>query len=183
VDRSDDRSLSKLLSLMLRHRPQDFGVALTADGWAPVEAVLAALAARGRRVDRTQLAGLVAANDKQRFAFSDDGRRIRAHQGHSVRVELGHPAVAPPGRLFHGTVARYLPGIRVAGLVRGRRHHVHLSASAAQAQIVGRRRGEPVVVEVLAGDMAAAGHLFWLTPNGVWLTDHVPARFLIFPAP
>jgi putative RNA 2'-phosphotransferase len=176
-----DVSLSKLLSLILRHRPEDFGVTLTSDGWASVDAVLAAFAARGRPLDRARLHDLVRTSDKQRFALSDDGLRIRAHQGHSIAVDLGHPAAVPPPRLFHGTVARYLPAIRAAGLVRGRRHHVHLSASVTQAEIVGRRRGPPVIIEVRAAEMAAAGHAFVLTPNGVWLTDHVPPEYLIIP--
>jgi putative RNA 2'-phosphotransferase len=176
-----DTSASKLLSLILRHRPRDFGVTLAPDGWASVDVVLAALAAHGRPVNGEELRALVEASDKQRFALSEDGLRIRAQQGHSVPVELGHPAVSPPPRLFHGTVARNVPAIRAAGLVRGRRHHVHLSASVAEAEAVGGRRGRPIVVEVLAGEMAAAGHLFWLTPNGVWLADHVPPEFLIIP--
>jgi putative RNA 2'-phosphotransferase len=176
---SADTSLSKLLSLILRHRPQDFGVTLTSEGWASVDAVLAALEAAGHPSDRVRLGEIVRTNDKHRFALSDDGLRIRANQGHSVRVDLGHPSVTPPPRLYHGTISKFLSAIRTAGLVRGRRHHVHLSTSVGQAEIVGRRRGRPLVIEVLAAEMAAAGYVFLLSPNGVWLTSHVPPRFLI----
>jgi putative RNA 2'-phosphotransferase len=178
---SSDTTVSKLLSLILRHRPKDFGITLSPDGWASIDEVLTALATNGQAVDRGRLDNLVRSSDKQRFAVSDDGSRIRANQGHSVPVELDHPSARPPARLFHGTVARSLPGIRENGLLCGRRHHVHLSASVAVAKAVGGRRGQPVVLEVMAEEMAAAGHLFWLTPNGVWLTDHVPASFLVFP--
>ncbi len=174
-------NVSKLLSLILRHRPQDFGVVLDAQGWTPVDALLAALAARGVAVTRPELQRLVLRSDKQRFALSPDGRQIRANQGHSVQVELGHQSADPPEILFHGTVARFLPSIRAAGLVRGRRHHVHLSASRQQATAVGGRRGAPVVVEVLAGRMRADGHVFLLSPNGVWLAERVPPEYLLFP--
>jgi putative RNA 2'-phosphotransferase len=173
--------LSKLISLILRHRPADFGVVLDAAGWTSVEALLAALARRGLTVTPAELHALVAGSDKQRFALSDDGTRIRAQQGHSVAVALDHPVGSPPPRLYHGTVASALASIRVQGLVRGRRHHVHLSGSREQAERVGARRGAPVVLEIRAGAMAAAGHVFLLTPNQVWLTAHVPPEFLVLP--
>src|SRR5688572_26040197 len=166
---------------MLRHRPADFGLTLESDGWTSVESVLVALAAQGCPLTREGLADLVRASDKQRFALSEDALRIRANQGHSVDVELGHAPAQPPERLFHGTVARFLPSIRAQGLLRGQRHHVHLSALLEQAVVVGQRRGPPVVIDVLAGRMAAAGHVFLLSPNGVWLAEHVPPEFLIIP--
>jgi len=181
VSPPDPTRTSKLLSLILRHRPQDFGVVLDVQGWTPVDDLLAALAAQGVPLSRAQLEALVRASDKQRFALSPDGHRIRANQGHSVPVNLEHEARRPPDRLFHGTVARFLPSIRRVGLVRGRRHHVHLSATPEQAAVVGARRGAPVVLEVLAGPMSEAGHLFLLSPNGVWLTERVPPEFIVLP--
>lgn len=170
--------VSKLLSLVLRHRPGDFGVTLDAAGWVSVAALLDALHAHGDGVTDAELRAVVATSDKQRFALSDDGLRIRAQQGHSVPVALEHAPAAPPPVLYHGTVARFLPSIRARGLLRGARHHVHLSATIEGARAVGARRGVPVILEVGAAAMAAAGHVFLRTPNGVWLTDHVPAGFL-----
>jgi putative RNA 2'-phosphotransferase len=63
-------------------------------------------------------------------------------------------------------------------LLRGERHHVHLSATPELAHVVGQRRGHPVILEVRAAEMAAAGHELFLTPNGVWLTTHVPPEYL-----
>jgi putative RNA 2'-phosphotransferase len=74
-------ALSKRLSYVLRHRPDSIGVALTSDGWVPIETLLRALSAHGARVTREQLDAVVAGNNKQRFAV--DGERIRASQGHS----------------------------------------------------------------------------------------------------
>jgi putative RNA 2'-phosphotransferase len=170
--------VSKLLSLVLRHRPEDFAVTLDAAGWVAIDALLRALAAHGDPVTADELRHVVRASDKQRFAISDDGLRIRAQQGHSVAVELDHAPAAPPATLYHGTVARFLDSIRARGLLKGQRHHVHLSATIDGAHAVGARRGAPVILRVRAADMAAAGHVFWLTPNGVWLTAHVPAGFL-----
>lgn len=121
-------STSKFLSLVLRHEPGRIGLTLDAAGWTDVDALLAACAAHGVAITRGQLAELVAHSDKQRFALSADGDRIRANQGHSVEVELGLVAQAPPARLYHGTVHAALGAIRATGLERRARHHVHLSA-------------------------------------------------------
>lgn len=181
---TDTRRASKFLSLVLRHEPARIGITLDAAGWTDVAALLDALAAHGQPLTRAELDEIVRTSDKQRFALSADSTRIRANQGHSVEVELGLPAVVPPDVLYHGTVAAALPGIRVQGLVKGERHHVHLSADIETANKVGGRRGRPVVLAIDARGMAATGHTFYRSENGVWLVDHVPVAFITFsPAP
>ena len=171
--------LSKFLSLVLRHAPERAGVVLDAAGWAEVDALIAGARRAGVALDRARLERVVRDNDKQRFAFSPDGRRIRASQGHSVAVDLGLTPEAPPETLYHGTAARHLDAIRREGLRPGRRTHVHLSADAATAASVGRRHGRPVVLGVAAGAMHRAGHAFVRSANGVWLTDAVPPEYLL----
>jgi putative RNA 2'-phosphotransferase len=175
--------VSKFLSLVLRHNPGRIGIVLDEAGWTDVTALLAACAAHGVSLSRDDLAALVASSDKQRFALSPDGERIRANQGHSVEVDLQLAPAEPPPTLFHGTVEAAIASIRAQGLVRGQRHHVHLSADVATATKVGGRRGKPVVLTVRAGDMAAAGHVFYCSTNGVWLVDHVPPEFIVSEAP
>jgi putative RNA 2'-phosphotransferase len=172
-----DRALvgtSKFLSKVLRHAPESVGLRLDEAGWAEVDALLAAAARAGVALDRSTLERVVRENDKGRFALSDDGRRIRASQGHSVPVELGLEPREPPEVLYHGTAERNLESIRREGLRPGRRTHVHLSADEATALAVGRRHGRPVVLRVAAGRMHRAGHAFYRSDNGVWLTAAVP---------
>lgn len=176
--------ISKFLSLVLRHEPARIGITLDDAGWVDVDALLAACGAHGVPITRSALTAIVASSDKQRFALSADGQRIRANQGHSVDVDLQLAPAAPPPRLFHGTVAAVLPAIQAQGLLRGQRHHVHLSADVETATRVGSRRGAPVLLTVRAAEMAAAGHVFYRSSNGVWLVDHVPPGFLeLAPAP
>lgn len=170
--------VSKFLSLVLRHQPQSIGITLDGAGWVEVDVLLAALARHGRPLDRAQLAEVVRSSDKQRFALSEDGTRIRANQGHSVQVELGLAPQPPPARLYHGTVAAALAGIRASGLQKGARHHVHLSADRETAVKVGGRRGAPVVLVVRAAELAATGQVFYCSANGVWLTERVPPAYL-----
>jgi len=121
---------------------------------------------------------VVRENDKQRFAISVDGNRIRANQGHSVAVDLGLQPVEPPELLYHGTIAKFLDSIRASGLVRGTRQHVHLSPDLKTARKVGQRRGRAVILVVESGRMWRDGHLFYRSENGVWLTGHVPPEYV-----
>lgn len=172
---------SKFVSKVLRHAPESVGLRLDEAGWVGVDDLLAAARGAGVPMDRATLERVVAENDKKRFALSPDGERIRASQGHSVDVELGLEPVTPPEVLFHGTADRNLDGIRAQGLVSGKRTHVHLSADEATAVNVGRRHGRPVVLRVRAGELHRAGHPFYRSDNGVWLTDAVPADHIEFP--
>ena len=172
---------SKFLSFVLRHEPGSIGLALDAGGWVAIDALLAAARAHGRAISRALLDEIVATSPKRRFAVSDDGQRIRANQGHSVDVALGLPPARPPAVLFHGTVAAALPAIRAEGLRKMARHHVHLSPDEATARVVAARRGAPLILRVDAAGMHAAGLVFYVSDNGVWLTEHVPPRYLAIP--
>ncbi|MEM7386829.1 MAG: RNA 2'-phosphotransferase [Verrucomicrobiota bacterium] len=105
---------------------------------------------------------------------------IRARQGHSVKVDVGLPQKAPPEFLFHGTAETSLPSIRRHGLLKRRRQHVHLSSDEQTARQVGSRHGKSVVL-TKAGEMAVDGTPFFLSENGIWLVEAVPATVIVFP--
>lgn len=170
--------VSKYLSKHLRHQPQRLGLTLMAGGWVSVDALLAACAAHGIAISRAELEDVVARNDKQRFAFDATGTLIRANQGHSVPVDLQLAPATPPDVLYHGTGERAVDAIERVGLLKMRRHHVHLSPDHATALKVGARHGRPVVFVVNAAAMHQAGHLFYRAANGVWLVAHVPTAYL-----
>lgn len=170
---------SEFLSLVLRHKPEAVGIKLDEAGWADVRTPLDSMTAHGRALSQHELERIVEHNDKRRFQLSEDKQRIRANQGHSVDVDLGYLAQAPPALLYHGTVARFLGSIREAGLSRGSRHHVHLSRDRSTARNVGARRGNPIILKIDAARMHADGREFFVSDNGVWLTDHVPFKYVI----
>ncbi|AKU98978.1 RNA:NAD 2'-phosphotransferase [Labilithrix luteola] len=179
MDRARAVRISKLLGLGLRHDPARLRLVLDRAGWADVDAVLRGLASLGEPLDLDELEAIVVGMEKRRYAFSADGTRIRASQGHSVDVELGLAPTEPPDLLFHGTVERFLESILSAGILRGARTHVHLSVDVQTARIVAsRRRGAHVILSVRARAMHAAGSSFFLSENGVWLTEHVPPSFV-----
>ena len=173
--------VSKYLAKHLRHQPSRIGLTLDSAGWTDVDDLLRATAEHGFRLTREELDHVVAANDKKRFEFDDSGQRIRASQGHSIPVDLELPVKPPPPVLYHGTVAGSLPTIRRDGLKPMNRHAVHLSPDRDTAIKVGSRRGRPIVLTVHAARMAAAGHEFRVSANGVWLVDAVPPDFISIP--
>lgn len=171
--------VSKYLSRHLRHDPARIGIELDEHGWVDVDVLLKALDDRRFHVTRAELDEVVARNDKQRFAVRDG--KIRASQGHTIDVDLGLEPVEPPPVLFHGTSDRFLDAIRDQGLKAMDRHDVHLSPDRGTAVSVGSRRGRPVVLKIDTARMAAEGHVFYESDNGVWLTAHVPAWAITFP--
>jgi putative RNA 2'-phosphotransferase len=168
--------LGKLLALVLRHRPEVAGVTPDDAGWVDVEELVAGLRARGYPVTSADVERTVEADGKGRYELA--GGRIRAAHGHSIDVDLGLEPRTPPDVLYHGTVERFLASILASGLRPGSRRLVHLSEDVATARAVGRRRGEPVVLQVDAARLHAAGHAFRRSSNGVWLTDAVPPAYL-----
>jgi putative RNA 2'-phosphotransferase len=172
---------SKFLSYILRHAPESIGLSLDPQGWADVETLIEKANASGTVIDLEMLHKVVSESDKKRFTLSEDGKRIRAAQGHSVAVDLAYTAITPPDELFHGTATRFLDSIRAEGLRPGSRQQVHLSSDKITAEAVGKRHGKPVVLIIAAGKMAADGYEFFQAENGVWLTNSVPAKYLTVP--
>ena len=168
---------SRLISYILRHDPQSAGVTLDAHGWASVSELIDGVN-RTRRLTFELLEQIVAQDDKGRYAFNADKTKIRANQGHSIPVDVELTCAAPPAVLYHGSAEKYATAIAVGGLEPKTRLYVHLSADRATAIKVGSRHGVPVVYEVDAARMQADGFVFYLSANGVWLTEHVPVAYL-----
>lgn len=170
--------LSKFLSYVLRHAPQEIGLTLGDGGWVETEDLIAKAKAHGRPLTPELLREIVATNDKKRFTLSADGARIRAAQGHSVEVSLDLEPLPPPDVLYHGTAVKVLDRIMAEGLKPQSRRHVHLSLDEATARKVGQRHGKPVILAVASGRMHRAGAAFYRADNGVWLTDTVAPHYL-----
>ena len=173
--------LSKYLSFVLRHRPDDIDIQLSMDGWADVEELIARVNAKGRDLTLEDLCEIVAQDEKQRYAFNDDKTKIRANQGHSIDIDLKLEPIEPPEYLYHGTAQKNIDSIRTLGLQKRQRHHVHLSENEKTAKQVGSRYGKPVILIIAAKMMHEAGHEFYCSDNHVWLTDTVPTQFIQFP--
>lgn len=168
--------LSKFLSFVLRHKPEEIGIKLDSHGWANVSEIL-----QGMKISMEDLEFIVENNNKKRYSFNDDKSKIRANQGHSssLHIDLGLKEKIPPVVLFHGTKRQFLDKILKQGLKPMRRDHVHLSDNVQTAKIVAdRRKGESVLLQVDAARMVKDGQKFYLSENNVWLTKKVHPKYL-----
>jgi len=173
--------VSKFLTYVLRHRPDSIGVQLDKAGWVSITELLEKSETEfNGKLTRNLLDEIVTEDTKQRYAISPDGLRIRANQGHSVAVELELKEAIPPVTLYHGTHTGATDIIFKQGLQKMKRHHVHLSDCPQKAKEIGARRGKPVVLTVDTREMVRSGVKFYISQNGVWLTDFVEPKFLTF---
>ncbi|WP_020536670.1 RNA 2'-phosphotransferase [Lewinella cohaerens] len=172
------KSLSKFLSLILRHKPEVIGIKLDENGWADVDALIEGAMDKKKEIDLPILEAIVASDEKQRYTFNEDKSKIRANQGHSVKVDLELEPVKPPKILYHGTTERFVQSIMLKGIEPRSRNHVHLSEDVETATEVGDRRGDTMIFKVFSGAMFRDGYHFYQSANGVWLTDLVPNKYL-----
>ena len=124
-----------------------------------------------------KLEEIVSTDAKQRYSFNEGKTLIRANQGHSIPVDVELKEQRPPWILYHGTADRFMANIASEGLKKMRRLYVHLSENIETAINVGRRHGRPVVLEVHSGEMYKNGCKFYLSENGVWLTEYVNVKY------
>ena len=164
---------SKRLSFLLRHSTDPLVISLDG-GWARVSTILEIL-----HINRSELDEIVRTDRKTRYAYSADGLRIRANQGHSIPgvvVEMTRPE--PPEFLYHGTAAKFVDAILKEGLKPMSRQWVHISPDYATALKVGARHGTPVVLIFRAADFVKDGHELYLSANGIWQAKAVPPEYL-----
>lgn len=171
--------LSVFISLVLRHKPEVANITLDNYGYANVQELIESINKTGRKLDFSTLEDIVKSDKKGRYSFNGDRTKIRANQGHSIKVDVGLKECEPPKFLYHGTATRFMDSINEKGLNKMNRLHVHLSDNVNTALQVGKRHGEPIVLKIDSGTMYKKGYKFYLSENGVWLTDSVPSEFII----
>jgi putative RNA 2'-phosphotransferase len=176
----DLKHISKFLSLVLRHNPALIGLSMDAEGWVSIDELIEKSTRHGEHLTIALLDEVVTTSDKKRFAYDEDKTRIRANQGHSVDVDLKFEFKEPLEFLYHGTIDKFLDSIKATGLQKMERTHVHLSKDTNTAAAVGSRRGKAVILTIRAAEMHQDGFKFYLSANGVWLTNEVPAKYIDF---
>jgi putative RNA 2'-phosphotransferase len=171
--------ISKFLSLVLRHSPETIHVNMDKNGWVSIQELIDnANKYKNLHLTFDDIQFIVETNDKQRFRISDDGKRIRANQGHSIAVDLELENKMPPDILYHGTAIRFLDSIMKDGLKPAGRQYVHLSQTEEIAITVGKRHGKPVVLYIDTKTMYEENYKFYLSENKVWLVDNVPVKYI-----
>ncbi|EKQ57628.1 MULTISPECIES: RNA 2'-phosphotransferase [unclassified Clostridium] len=174
----EDMRISKFISLILRHKPEEIGLKLDDYGYIKTLDLINGLKRKGYKVTFSDIERIVDEDNKQRYSFNGDKSKIKANQGHSIAVNLELKSVEPPKVLYHGTATRFEEIICKEGIKKQSRQYVHLSADIETAAKVGRRHGELVIFEIDSSQMYKDGYKFFLSENKVWLTDYVPIKYL-----
>lgn len=169
---------SKYISYLLRHHPEKGNLTLDEHGYADVSKLIYAVCAKFPDFNEEELDAVVKHNDKQRYAYDENKKCIRARQGHSVTVDVELKPTLVQSYLYHGTAKKSLDAIFREGLKPMGRLYVHLSSDYGTAIRVGSRHGTPVVLLVDAMRMQKDGYEFYLSENGIWLTKTVPSQYL-----
>ncbi len=161
------------LAWLLRHDKEAFkNGKIDKYGWRLVSELI-----KEQGYTRQTLIDITNTNDKKRYEINKDLTKIRARQGHSIPVDVGLEEVVPPEFLYHGTATRFLSSIHKNGIVKGSRLYVHLSKDYDTAIKVGERHGIPCVIAIKANEMYNDGCKFYLSNNGVYLTDFVDTKY------
>ncbi len=174
------RKLSKFLSLLLRHRPARFPLALDAEGYAQLDEVLRLLNGlpNFRWATRADVEQVVEAPGRRRFEIDEAGERIRALYGHTA-FRPTYKAVTPPPVLYHGTAPDAFEAIRREGLRSMARQYVHLAATPETARSIAlRHTAEPILLRIDAACAHAEGLEFYHPVPEIYLCAALPPAYI-----
>lgn len=177
------KKIEQFMSYILRHQPEEISLTLDKDGYVDVEKFITNAQAVEHIANigftKKTLEEVVQKSAKQRFAFNEDKTKIRANQGHSVKINITYKIFNPTSVAYHGTDAKNVKQILDKGLLKMNRHHVHLTLDKKIAIENGLRfSGAFVLFEVDTFAMQRDGIEMLISDNNIVLVDTVPAKYL-----
>ena len=172
--------LGRVLTGILRHFPDRYGLTMEKQGWVALPQIVRAISQRHPAYHWLRVQHLVAiaeTDPKGRYEVRDD--RIRATYAHTVEVDLDLPTHNIPERLYYPVTADEATIVLEVGLKPSDRRKVHLSKTAQDAHSAGSvRTPSPVILEIDAGRARAAGIVIMQAGKTVFLVDQVPPEYL-----
>lgn len=172
-----EESLSKFMSKILRHTPEQFGVELDHEGFCPNNDLIKVIKSEDKwsEISESEITQVVENCSKKRYEIVNG--YIRANYGHSAG-RLEYKESTPPPVLYHGTNAKVVAKILLEGIKPMGRNYVHLSEGVEFASLAGKRRGELIILKVDTVEATVNHVKFYIANNGVWLSDYVPPQYL-----
>jgi putative RNA 2'-phosphotransferase len=172
--------LGRILTGILRHFPDRYGLTIEPTGWVSLPEIVRAVSQKHPAYHwlRTQHLVAIAETDaKGRYEVRDD--RVRATYGHTLEVELDLPTENIPDQLYYPVTAEEAGIVLEVGLKPSDRKKVHLSKTAEDARSAGSvRTPEPIILEVDAKRARGDGLVIRKAGKTVYVVDQVPAAYL-----
>ncbi|KAI0766651.1 KptA family-domain-containing protein [Trametes elegans] len=181
---SPEVRMSKTLSYILRHGSQAEHLKMRPDGYVRVDELLQR--PKLRELTFEGLQDIVKADAKQRYSLKLEANPatgeevwwIRANQGHSMKsVVMDYDPIKsvsdiPTGIAVHGTNKRAWESIKEQGLKKMSRNHIHLAQGVPGTGVIsGMRKSSEILIYVDVQKALDAGIKFYLSTNGVVLTE------------
>jgi len=175
VENDEKIRLSKYVSFLLRHNPED--LEMDGDGFVDLDELVSKVKRRYPTVDRNLLIKMVDESERKRFEIMEN--KIRALYGHTVPVHIHFKEDKQIMWLYHGTTPQASKEILEKGLKPMRRRWVHLSPTDEIAREVGKRRTKsPVVLVIDASEARSSGIKYFRATDKVYVCKHVPAKYI-----
>ena len=168
--------LSRFLSFLLRHRPEDYPLGFDDRGFVPMKELVNRVQDRFPEADDSAILELIEGADKTRFELWEG--MVRATYGHSFPIDLEYKMEPPPELLYHGMARDLARSILEEGLKPRDRQFVHLSLSLEEAIAVGKRRDPDPAVLVIQSQQAHTDGVHFYHSGPLFLTKGIPAKFL-----
>lgn len=175
MNKYDEEKLSKFMSLILRHKPEKFGLKLATDGSCTIDELISVINVQSKWSGITHDNIIQVAKNCPKQRYKIEGDRIKANYGHSIKVPRTEKT--PPDILYHGTNTKVIDLILKTGIKRMQRD-IHMSEGKEFATLSGQRRGELVIVKIDAKAASKDGVKFYYAAHDVWLADFVPPQYL-----
>lgn len=176
-------AISRMLTGILRHFPEKFGVKLDEHGWASIYEIVKGIKRKHRKfrwLRIKHIIALVLTDEKGRYQLDIENKKVRATYGHSIKVDLSDlPTENIPEKLYYPTTQEELEFIHEIGLRPGDRKWVHLSKTYRDAYIAGRHRvDDPIILEVDAKGAIEEGYQIYAAAKSVYITQEIPPKFI-----
>lgn len=177
---SNSNSMEKELCYYLRHNPMSINLNMTVDGWVNLQELCTCTQGKFS----PHVVKDIVHRDIKRYELNSNNTCVRALHGHSLPwVDLKMQNIVPPEFLYHGTSAKFMESINETGLLKMSRNFVHMTENFDLAFDTGLRhtnkdKNNVVVLRIDSKGMQKDGYKFCKTNKEVWLTLHVPAKYI-----
>ncbi len=170
--------LGRLVSGILRHFPDKFGIEMDEDGWVNFNDLVRAVKRKYKWANQWLLKAMIYSDAKGRYELKGD--KIRAKYGHSVKVKLSDYPICNKEVLYYGTGEEEAQRLIEIGIKPVNQTFVHLSTTKEKSEEVARlRTDEPIILEVDAKSAIRDGIRIIMANDYIALAEEIPPKYIL----